>query len=233
MLDGLADTITASLITYDGRELFRPRDSTFSIYADRVAPTYEAMRIDRQRAIGEIVDAAFAQGGWALYAGHKLIEETCGLDCREPRYLELLDAALGFLHDRECSGMCLNAPERERWIETNGSMASFWDLDGSAIPPPGSEPPVAELEIGESRLIARLEEREDSNLVFAERSTDGGLAAVIDSVWSDDDPRRSRTVWKTAGDLPSVLRAVADGLPGVPYWASDELRPYLPVRRSR
>jgi len=80
-------------------------------------------------------------------------------------------------------------------------------------------------------LLAQLEERADSNTLYMEQKRDGCCVAVIDSAWSDDDPRRCRSDWISADDDYSLLRQVGESLTGIPFWVSDELRPYIPYRR--
>lgn len=230
VLNNLAGSITSRLITYDGRLLYEPR-SPLPPFTEFLAPTLEAARIDPERTIAEIAEAARAQGGWALYGGHRLLEDAVGLDCQHPEYLALLDAALAFLQASGCSGMCLNGHERDRWVAVHGSMASFWDMEAVATPAPGQEPPVAPLEDGELRRIAQLEDRADSNVILMQRDPEGGFTALIDAAWSDDDPRRCQNEWQRADDVHSLLRLVGESLAGLPYWTSDELRPYIPYRR--
>jgi len=108
VLADLTGAITSPLITYDGCTL-RSRPEPPPEYSDYVGPTFHAAQIDSSRTIKEVVDAAFAQGGWALYGGHQLLADAVGPDCAHPRYLALLDATLEFLQTAGCSGICLNA----------------------------------------------------------------------------------------------------------------------------
>lgn len=230
VLDNLPGALTDRLVTYDGRCL-RERPDPLPDFQDFLGPTMAAARVDPSRTIAEIAEAAEAQGGWALCGGYKLLEDAVGPECDDPRYLALLDAALEFLRDSGCSGLSLNGYEAQRWADTHGSMASFWNMEAVAVPPSGAEPPVADLSPGEVRLVARLEDRADSNTILVKRAPNGGYVAVNEAPWTLEDPRRGQWDWLTADDLHGLLRRIGESLTLLPFWVSDDLRPYIPYRR--
>jgi hypothetical protein len=74
-------------------------------------------------------------------------------------------------------------------------------MEAVAVPAPGTEPPIADLSPGEVRLVARLEDRADSNTILVKRASEGGYVAVNEAPWSMADPTRGQ--WGPAGAVLS------------------------------
>ena len=82
----------------------------------------------------------------------------------------------------------------------------------------------------EERVVVRLAPEADTNLVIVRRD-EHGYVAVIDTRWSDEDPRRSHTEWKRAADLYDLYVDIAWS---VQVWdsADAELEAFFPAPRA-
>lgn len=199
-----------------------------------VQPVMAAYQSDPETTVDRVHGAAMSQGGMALYGGHRLISEI-DPECRNPKYLELLDGALEMLKDKGHSSGILNRYEADRWIQTHGDLRySFDGIVEVAPPPTGSRPPVADLVNGESRLVAIMGPEHDANRLFVERNEGGTYVVMIEAPQSADDPTRSKGPWPgvSGSSMEEILVRLGAELQLSTYWAHDDLQPYFTATRT-
>ena len=192
---------------------------------------------DRDRAIGEVYEAAAAsdQPQMASIGGYLTLSEF-DANLEDPRYLEMLDTTLNYMHSKRFSSGHLTGYEARRWVETHGDLRTSFDhIEDVAVPEVGSERATKTMQTGESRLLATMGPGDRDNRFFAERRADGTFIVYSERLPESDSPARQRYDESTLGSFPdmhALLRALGDYLRTPPYWADDDLQPYFPSRRG-
>jgi hypothetical protein len=155
---------------------------------------------------------------------------------RDGRFLELLDASLAYMHQMGYSSGHLTRYEADRWIEVHGDLRSSFDnIVEVAVPGPSEAPPVAVIDVGESRLIALTAPLPEGNAFYAEHQSLDRYLVWSERRTSSDDPTRKRCDESYLGTFTSLLelmRAVGQMFGTQPYWADGDLEPYFPAKRE-
>jgi hypothetical protein len=193
----------------------------------------------RDTAIQELYNAAAAASdedrSLATFGAYRLLAEYDGqLD--DPRFWELCDASLDYMHSRGFSSGHLTGYEAQRWIAVHGDLRSSFDnIVDVAVPEPASAPPVDELDPGTNKLLALTAPLPEGNAFYAERETDGTYVIFSERQKSSDDPARMRYEESDLGSfttMPDLLRALGQMFGTRPYWADADVDPYFPSRRA-
>jgi len=194
-----------------------------------------------ERFLEELMVAAEAADSWAVVGAFCVAANfVAPSEAPNPRYLEIIDRTLVILRDDGVAYPAVPPFALRRWDQVHGTDGLFpagWPsaLENLAVPGPGEEPPVQDLADGESRRLAQRELGGGPNTIYAERSPDGRIVAVIDGIDSADNQRK-RWDWLglSVDNYPAFLRELGDRLVTPTQWAHDDLQPYFPCRaRSR
>lgn len=193
-------------------------------------PGMEAANKAPERLVSEICEAASDSGGWALVGGVRLLMELdlvrrCSAD---PQFLALLDGALRFMQSQGAPSGALRPFESDRWIETQGSLRTFIGYDLAEMPPPGDEPALTDLQVGDFWKVVQLGAQPNSNMIYVERREADLYFAVTQAPRSDEDPERVMWDWFSEGTLLELLRELGERMVTPPYWAHEDLLPYFP-----
>jgi hypothetical protein len=192
---------------------------------------------NRDEVIRELCDAAQAdpRRELAIYGAYRLLSDFDAA-LADPRFVQLRDASLGYMHSLGFSSGRLNRYEADRWIEMHGDLRTSFDgIIDVVVPSPEIAPDVGSLGPGESRLIALTAPLPDGNGFYAEHRPDGTYIVFSERPRSSDDLTRARydeTYLGTFTSLPELLRAVGAMFGTRPHWADDDLEPYFPGRRG-
>lgn len=169
------------------------------------------------------------------FGAYRLLAEYDGqLD--DPRFWELCDASLEYMHARGFSSGHLTGYEAQRWVAVHGDLRSSFDgIVEVPVPDASNAPPVDELAPGSNKLFALTAPLPEGNAFYVERRPDGTCGIVSERQKSSDDPTRVRsdeTYLGSFSDLPESLRALGRMFGTRPYWADPDLDPYFPSRRA-
>jgi hypothetical protein len=191
----------------------------------------------RDRVIQELYDAARAASGQPLATvGAYSLLDKAHAPATDHRFLELRDASLEYMRQEGYSSGHLTRDEADRWIAVHGDLRSSFDNIVDVVVPSSAEaPPVKDLNVGESRLIALTAPLPDGNAFYAERQDQGTYMVFSERRSSSDDPTRSRwdeSYLGTFASMTDLLRAVGKMFGIKPYWADEDLKPYFPSRRA-
>jgi hypothetical protein len=138
----------------------------------------------------------------------------------------MMGASLDFLRSMGVPTMRLNGYESRFWREHKG-LTEPWIQSR----PRPVHPTLTEISPGEVRRIAQLESKPDSNAIYVRRNLDGRYTALIDARWSDDEPRRNQSDWKTEGTLYELYCEIGESLQVPSFWSHPELEPFFPYPR--
>ncbi|WP_369034099.1 MULTISPECIES: hypothetical protein [Streptomyces] len=84
-------------------------------------PLHPPASADPGGFVERLADAVLPVGGWAAYGGSHCVRDLLAQSQNEhPRYLDMLDTALDFLHGRGVPSALLNGYEWSRWCATHG-----------------------------------------------------------------------------------------------------------------
>jgi len=194
----------------------------------------------RQRGfLGELIAASELGGDWA-WVGAFCVANNLVTEKSDPVFLQILDRALLVLRDDGVSHASMPPYAVSRWENVfgyDGGRPAKWpaSITDVAVPRIGEEPAVEDLALGESRRVAQPFAGSQSNVIYAEWSSEGRVVAVIDGIDQGDGVRKR---WEWIGlDAPSYvrfLRELGERLVNPSFWAHDDLAPYFPCRpRSR
>jgi hypothetical protein len=92
-------------------------------FLGKVSVVYQA---HPDRTIAEI-HAATANNPFARFGGYRAIVEVGPGTSRDPLFLELMDAGITMIWERNLSSGNLNRYEADRWIELHGDLRSTFD----------------------------------------------------------------------------------------------------------
>lgn len=169
------------------------------------------------------------------FGGYRLLAEYDGqLD--DPRFWELCDASLDYMHSLGFSSGHLTGYEAQRWIAVHGDLRTSFDgIIDVTVPEPASAPAADELDPGTSKLLALTAPLPEGNAFYAERGLNGTYVIFSERQKSGDDPTRIRCDEDYLGSfttLPDLLRALGQMFGTRPYWADPDVDPYFPSRRG-
>jgi hypothetical protein len=203
-----------------------------------MSDTMMALRDERRDlAIKELYTAALtasdADRSVVTFGAYRLLAEYDGqLD--DPRFWELCDASLDYMHSLRFSSGNLTGYEAQRWIAVHGELHSSFDgIVEVAVPDPDDAPPVDELGPGTNKLLALTAPLPEGNAFYAERGIDGTYVIFSERLKSSDDSTRMRYNESFLGSfttMPDLLRALGQMFGTRPYWADADVDPYFPSR---
>ena len=198
------------------------------------SPEWQALQ---GRFLDELTAAAERAGDWGFVGALCIATNVVASDHEnDPRYLAIVDRAANVLRLDGVAYPAVPPFVIKYWQHVYGwedARPAGWPsaLDYVPVPALGDEPPVGDLEPGESRRLAQPHEAAHSNVIYAERRADGTIVAVIDGVDTADGVRKR---WEWQGlerpDYRAFLRELGDRLVTPSYWAHDDLYPYFPCR---
>ena len=70
-------------------------------------------------------------------------------------------------------------------------------------------------------------------MIIVRRADAGGYEALVDARWSDEDPRRSRSHWKSAESLYDLYAQIGNALQTPSPWHDPELGSFFPLPAPR
>jgi hypothetical protein len=111
----------------------------------------------------------------------------------------------------------------------NGGTSDTWISKRSI--PSLDEAPISPLQPDEIRRITQQTSEGDSNAILVRQNDDGRYCALIDSKYSDEDPRRVQNEWKFAASLHELYIQIGLVMQVPTYWYDHELEPYFPLLR--
>ncbi len=187
--------------------------------------------------LDELTAAAERAGDWGFVGAMCIaMNFVAGGHNPDPRYLAILDRALNVLRLDGVAYPAVPPFAIEFWQRVHGwdgARPAGWPsaLDYVSVPAADDQPLVTDIQPGESRRLAQPHNGDQSNVIYAERRTDGMIVAVIDGIDTADGVRK-RWEWQglEAPDYLSFLRELGDRLVTPSYWAHEDLRPYFPCR---
>jgi hypothetical protein len=203
------------------------------IYQSIIAPLYPLASSNPGALLDLLARNASSTGGWAAYGAGHAVWELLTSDQRRSMsdndtYNAVMDASLEFLRQNGVPPKQLTGYEWDHWISRGGTIGTWIP---PLVPPPRDAAHITPLGQDEIRPVARLWDAPDANMIFVQRSADGRHVAVVDARFSDDDPRRSRSDWKSAENLYDLYIDVASAIQTPPAWYDPELEPFFPLPR--
>jgi len=193
----------------------------------------------RDAAIQELYAAVStssdADRSLVTFGAYRLLAEYDGqLD--DPRFWELCDTSLDYMHSRGFSSGHLTGYEAQRWITVHGDLRSSFDgIVDAAVPEPADAPSADDIDPGTNKLLALTAPLPEGNAFYAERGVDGSYIIFSERQKSSDDPTRTRCDESYLGSfvtMPDLLRALGQMFGTRPYWADTNVDPYFPSRRG-
>lgn len=192
-------------------------------------PAYQA---DFRQAIEELYAAA-GDDLYARFGGCRVVAEFDGA-CKEPLYLEMMDAGLQLMYNIGLASGNLTGYEAARWVDTQGSIRETFDriID---VHVPADRATSVSLAISQCIMVAKMGPGSTDNEFFIERVSDQKYGVFSLREWESGTGYLSRCEER---DVPQgenvgdVLRSLGQYLRLEPYWAHDELRPYFVERRD-
>lgn len=212
-----------------GRPVSDPRFS----WETFVAKAAEVLRANPSQAIGEIHTATRGDQ-FAQFGGYSLIAEF-DPSTADARYLEMMDASLQMMFDRSLSSGHLNRYEADRWIATHGDLRTSFDRIVEIAPPPPEHAAGVTLGPGETLMVATMGPDALDNQFWIEHTSVGTYVAFSMRLWEAGDATLTRCTedsvgsWETFG---GVLQSLGGYLGTRPFWAHDQLDPYITQRRD-
>ena len=200
------------------------------VWQNLVVPLLPYAQADPAGFLRDLADAVVPAGGWAAYGGERLVKELLSGDLEDPSYDRIMTVALHFLRACGVPSLRLNGYESSFWARTTGRTEPWLY---SRQMPTAEQAALTELQPGEVRCIAQLEAAPDSNAVFVCREDDGSYTALIDARYSDTDPSRGQTRWKSAASLHDLYLEVGRALQVPSHWYDAEFEPYFPYPKPK
>jgi hypothetical protein len=219
-----------------GRYEFNPQASTDNPaeIGQLIGDLYSSASADPGGFLVALAEAVLPVGGWAVYGASCTLWECFGSDIeafrQHPSYNAIMSAAIDFLRANGVPPMMVKGYEWQYWVN-NGGTSDTW-VPRRPIPSQ-EEAPITALLPGESRRVAQLTSKPDSNVILVRRNGDGRYCALIDAKWSDEDPRRVQNEWKFAESLYELYIQIGLAMQVPTYWYDRELEPYFPLPRPR
>ncbi|EIV93610.1 hypothetical protein [Frankia sp. QA3] len=213
-----------------GRCELDPAYTELDPWGELQAPLTPFASADPAGFIDALAAAVLPVGGWAAVGAERTVWNLLtGEDRRGSAYDALLDATVEFLRRSGIPPMRVIAHHWEHWAGQGGTARTWLPL---LAPPPRDQGRLTPLRPGEVRRIAQLTPEADANVILVRGGGDA-YEAIVDSPWSDDDPRRCQSVLQTAPSLYDLYLGVAQSLQTPPAWHDPELGPYFPLPRPR
>jgi hypothetical protein len=210
-----------------GRHEINPMNSPedgYAVFQATQQPLIDAARDTPTEFVDALAHACLPVGGWAVYGADRTVVNLIGMDLTTEAWYQILDASNTFLRENFVPPMRVPAYAWSRFIEQGGSGNTWLTLR----PAPNRDDAVlTPLRPGESRHLVTMDERPESNRIFATLVGDR-YAAVVDSPRSDDDPTRCQFDWKQADDQYELYLDVAWSTQQW-HWADPELEPFFPA----
>ncbi|HET9518693.1 MAG TPA: hypothetical protein VFO77_13305 [Actinoplanes sp.] len=205
-----------------------PQHAGVDPWESYLAALWPFARDDPDGFAAALAEQTLTQGGWAVYgAAHAVVELTDQVGAG-PAHRSLLDASLAFLRDNAVPMSRLTGYEKDHW---NGRRGAFESWLAPRTPPDEQFALLTPLRPGEVRRVVQLEDRPDANHYTVQLGADGRHTVAVNARWSDDDPRRVRSVWHAEDTLHDLYTEIGWTLQVPPYWHDGELRPYIPFAR--
>ncbi len=219
--------------SFEAKVSSRPiADPRFS-WANFFSKASEALRANSAQAIGEI-HAAASDDHLGQFGGYSLIAEF-DATTTDARYLEMMDASLQMMFDRQLSSGHLNRYEADRWIATHDDLRTSFDRIEDVPPPPPDHTAEVTLDRDESLMVAMMGPGALDNQFWIEHTITGTYAAFSMRVWESGDATLTRCAEDSIGSWESiegVLQSLGGQLGTRPYWAHEQLDPYFTQRRG-
>jgi hypothetical protein len=216
-----------------GRFEFDPmnsREEGGAIWTQTQEPLVPWATEDPGTFVTELARAVLPAGGWAAYGAVRTVRSLLGPSFDHPAVTSLLDASVEFLRNNGVPPMRVPGPEWKHWLAGGGSVETWLPLKPL---PPESEARLTPLSPGETRRLAQLESRPDSNVILTRLGEDGRHEQVIDARYSDEDPTRSQRVHETADSQYALYEKIGRALQTPPFWTDPELIPFIPLPPSK
>lgn len=198
-------------------------------FFSKVLPAYQS---SLARTVAELHDAAAADP-LSRYGAYQVIAEF-EPGCKEPLYLELMDAALKMMYDSGLSSGHLTGYEAERWIATHGDLRTSFDRLVEVTPPSASATALS-LAPGQAMKVAGMGPGELDNQFWIERTETSTYRAFSMRPKNSEATTLTRYEEQMVGESDSadgILRALGRYLREPTYWALKELDPYFIERRT-
>jgi hypothetical protein len=200
-------------------------------------PPYEELL---GRVLAELAVAAQESMPWGVVGAFCVaINFTTDADRQKPAFVDLMDRALLVLRDDGVAYPSVPPFALKRWTGIHGydeSGPAHWPsaLETLAVPDVGEKFPGVDLADDEWRPMTRDGASEDARTIYAHRSADSRVVAVVDGIDLSDGVRKQWELGVDSDSYTSFLGSLGDRLVTSPFWAHDDLRPYFPCRsRSR
>jgi hypothetical protein len=163
-------------------------------------------------------------GGWTAYGAERLMHELVDDASNYEGYATVLDASLEFLRRNYVKNKRLTGFEWKYWVDSGGTVDSWIP----SLPVPDiTTTLITPLSPGESRRVAQLESRTDSNAFYVSADSEGFIVEA-EARWNDEDPTRKRWKMDRAESMFDLYLDLAYQLESV-YWSDQELKPFFPI----
>ena len=223
--------IPAAELERFGRSVYDPVENRWpwpSAATDLIVPMYQRYQAGPDQFLAALADIAETHGGWAAYGAERLMIEVAGNNRGHAAYARIMGASLSFLRSRGVPPKMVTGYEWNHWIDSGGDNETWVPRRPT---PSEDDAPISPLAPGETRRLAQLFASSDSNVFLVRKEEDGRYAWIVDARYSDEDPRRTRRVQRTAESLHNLYANIGLTLQVPPYWHDRELEPYIPLSR--
>lgn len=180
--------------------------------------------------VTELARAVLPDGGWAAFGAAHTVWSILGAGYDHPARKEIMDASVAFLRSNGVPPMRVPGSEWKHWIAGGGTVDTWLPLRPL---PPESEARLTPLGAGETRRLAQLESRPDSNAIFVRIGEDGRHEQVVEARYSDEDSSRAQRVYDAADSQYALYEKIGRVLQTPPFWADPELTPFIPLPPPR
>jgi hypothetical protein len=200
-------------------------DDPSAIWQDILEPLLHIALADPDGFLAALADEVVPAGGLAAFGAVRTVSDIAPA-LGGSHYLALLDASIAFLRRASLPPNRVPGLEWERFLACGGS-ADTW-LSRRPTPSP-TDARITPLAPGETRRVAQIDSRSDSNVILVHRREDGRYESLIDARWSDEDAGRSLSPWECAETQYEVYVRIGLSLQAPCHWFDAELEPYFPL----
>jgi hypothetical protein len=226
--DGVIDKMALfGQFEFDSRA---PAFRDLNVWVDIAAPFWEASQENAPEFLAELVRQVVPAGGWAVYGGERLVKELWPGGYEDPSYDLMMDAALDFLRSQGCPPMYLNSWEWQRWMSTRGQAEAWLPTRELPARTPLFPTPLRSVE---KRLIAQIDSRPESNLMFVRSADHGMVTASVQGPRSDEDPTRTEWDYKSMDSMYDLYVEIGADLQIPPCRCDAELLVFVPYDNPR
>lgn len=197
-------------------------------WAEQVFPVAQA---DPEGFMKDLADAVLPVGGWAVYGASRTLWEAFGSARKSdpnPSYNAIMSAAINFLLSNGV--LPVRGYEMDYWIR-NGRTNEEW-IQRRPIPSP-EQAPITALRPNEVRRVTQLTAERDSSAILVRQNRDGQYCGIVETKWSDEDPRRVQNERFFAASLHELYIQIGLEMQIPTYWYDRELEPYFPLPRPK